>query len=111
MLNSTAFRNSAMKNKITLRVLGLAFKRYWRRIIGTCLCWFLYDFCSYPFGIFSSTIVSQLNPENTIVENIGWGTLMWVETERGTHADKFQQFLLFAWLSRGRPVDGSYRTS
>lgn len=36
----------------------------------------MYDFCSYPFGIFSSTIVSQLNPENTIIQNIGWGTLI-----------------------------------
>ena len=30
-----------MKGKgITWRVLMLAFRRYWRRIIGTCACWF-----------------------------------------------------------------------
>ncbi|KAF8586992.1 inorganic phosphate transporter [Ramaria rubella] len=75
MFNSTAFRNHAMKNgQLTLKVYGLVFRRYWRRIIGTCLCWFLYDFCSYPFGLFSSTIIGQLNPANTIIQNIGWGT-------------------------------------
>ncbi|ORX36511.1 major facilitator superfamily domain-containing protein [Kockovaella imperatae] len=77
MLNSTAYRKNAMKGKrISLKILMLAFRRYWRRIIGTCACWFLYDFCSYPFGIFSSTIVGQLNPDNTILQNIGWGTLI-----------------------------------
>ncbi|KAL1407795.1 hypothetical protein Q8F55_007230 [Vanrija albida] len=77
MVNSTAYRNHAMKGTtISWKVLGLAFRRYWRRIVGTCACWFLYDFCSYPFGLFSSTIVSQLNPNNTIIQNIGWGTLI-----------------------------------
>ncbi|KAJ6502179.1 major facilitator superfamily domain-containing protein [Mycena sanguinolenta] len=73
MLNSTAFRNHAMKGRqITSRVLMLAVKRYWRRLIGTCA----YDFCSYPFGLFSSTIISQLNPNNTVMRNIALGTLI-----------------------------------
>lgn len=77
MLNSTAYRNNAMKgSQLSLRVFYLAGKRYWRRIVGTCLCWFLYDFCAYPFGLFASTIVSQLNPANTVMQNIGWGTLI-----------------------------------
>ncbi|KAJ7195129.1 major facilitator superfamily domain-containing protein [Mycena pura] len=77
MLNSTAFRNHAMKGRqINIRVLTLAAKKYWRRIIGTCACWFLYDFCSYPFGLFSSTIISQLNPNNTVMRNIALGTLI-----------------------------------
>jgi len=77
MLNSTAFRNNAMKGRqINLRILMLAAKRYWRRIIGTCACWFLYDFTIYPFGLFSSTIVSQLNPDNTVMRNIALATLI-----------------------------------
>ena len=56
--------------QLTLKVYMLVFKRYWKRIIGTCLCWFLYDFCSYPFGLFSSTIVSQVNPQNTLIQNV-----------------------------------------
>ena len=31
---------------------------------------------TYPFGIFSSTIIGQLNPNNTLVENIGYGTVV-----------------------------------
>jgi nitrate/nitrite transporter NarK len=78
--------------RLSLKVFALAFRRYWLRIIGTCACWFceccpfaldqpsayiaVYDFCSYPFGLFSSTIIGQVNPNNTIIQNIGWGTLI-----------------------------------
>jgi MFS family permease len=31
---------------------------------------------TYPFGIFSSTIISQLNPNNTLTQNIGYGTVV-----------------------------------
>ena len=37
------------------------------------LAWFCYDFVTYPFGLFSSTIIEQLNPNNTTVQNIGYG--------------------------------------
>jgi hypothetical protein len=39
----------------------------------SALAWFCYDFVTYPFGLFSSTILSKLNPNNTTVENIGYG--------------------------------------
>lgn len=35
-----------------------------------------YDFVTYPFGIFSSTIISQLNPNDSLVQNIGYGTVV-----------------------------------
>uniref|UniRef100_A0A093Y524 Putative metabolite transport protein GIT1 n=1 Tax=Talaromyces marneffei PM1 TaxID=1077442 RepID=A0A093Y524_TALMA len=54
---------------------GLGVVRYWKTMLGTCLAWFCYDFVTYPFGIFSSTIIGQLNPNNTTVENIGYGTV------------------------------------
>jgi len=31
---------------------------------------------TYPFGIFSSTIISQLNPNDSVVQNIGYGTVV-----------------------------------
>ena len=31
---------------------------------------------TYPFGIFSSTIIGQLNPNNTLIQNIGYGTVV-----------------------------------
>jgi hypothetical protein len=37
------------------------------------LAWFCYDFVTYPFGIFSSTIIGQLNPNDSAIQNIGYG--------------------------------------
>jgi hypothetical protein len=49
----------------------------WRELLLTerqlALAWFCYDFVTYPFGLFSSTIIEQLNPNNTTVQNIGYG--------------------------------------
>lgn len=45
-------------------------------MLGTSLAWFAYDFVSYPFSLFSSTIVTQLNPNDTTVQNIGYGTVI-----------------------------------
>ncbi|KZT34751.1 MFS general substrate transporter, partial [Sistotremastrum suecicum HHB10207 ss-3] len=73
MINSTAFRKNAMKKRIPYL---LVLKRYWPRLIGTAVCWFLYDFVSYPFGLFSSTIISQLEVNSTPVKDIGYGTLI-----------------------------------
>ena len=73
MIDSTQYRKHAMKRKIPY---GLVLKRYWKPMLGTSLAWFMYDFVTYPFGIFSSTIISQLNPNNTLVQNIGYGTVV-----------------------------------
>lgn len=73
MINSTQYRRHAIKSKIPY---GLALKRYWKPMLGTSLAWFCYDFVTYPFGIFSSTIISQLNPNNTVTQNIGYGTVV-----------------------------------
>lgn len=85
MINSTQYRKHAIKSKYPY---WLVLKRYWKPMLGTCtysplvvhavtdlaaLAWFCYDFVTYPFGLFSSTIVSQLNPDNTTVQNIGYG--------------------------------------
>ncbi|OJJ54358.1 hypothetical protein ASPSYDRAFT_81990 [Aspergillus sydowii CBS 593.65] len=72
MINSTQYRKHAIKSKYPY---WLVLKRYWKPMLGTSLAWFCYDFVTYPFGLFSSTIVSQLNPDNTTVQNIGYGTM------------------------------------
>ncbi|KAL2050107.1 hypothetical protein ABVK25_009610 [Lepraria finkii] len=54
----------------------LALRRYWKPMLGTSLAWFCYDFVTYPFGIFSSTIIAQFNPDNTLIENTGHGTVV-----------------------------------
>ncbi|KFY33666.1 hypothetical protein V494_07426 [Pseudogymnoascus sp. VKM F-4513 (FW-928)] len=73
MANSTQFRKHAIKTNIPYIH---ALKLYWKPMLGTSLAWFFYDFVTYPFGLFSSTIVSQLNPNNTVVQNIGYGTVI-----------------------------------
>ena len=35
-----------------------------------------YNYISYPFGLFSSTIVGRLNPSSSLVVSMGWGTLI-----------------------------------
>ncbi|KAJ4249811.1 hypothetical protein NW762_012154 [Fusarium torreyae] len=71
--NSTQYRKHAIKNDIPYM---LVFRRYWKPMLGTSLAWFFYDFVTYPFGIFSSTIIATLNPDNTLQQNIGFGTVV-----------------------------------
>ncbi|KIW51988.1 hypothetical protein PV05_10653 [Exophiala xenobiotica] len=73
MIESTQYRKHAIKRNIPY---WLVIKRYWRPMVGTSLAWFFYDFVTYPFGIFSSTIIGQLNPGNTLIQNIGYGTVV-----------------------------------
>ncbi|KAK5688638.1 hypothetical protein LTS10_000616 [Elasticomyces elasticus] len=73
MIESTQFRKHAMKQSIPYM---LVLRRYWRPMLGTSLAWFMYDFVTYPFGIFSSSIISSLNPNDTLVQNIGYGTVV-----------------------------------
>ncbi|KAF7196567.1 Glycerophosphoinositol permease 1 [Pseudocercospora fuligena] len=71
MIESTQYRKHAMKKKIPYL---LVIKRYWKPMLGTSLAWFFYDFVTYPFGLFSSTIIGQLNPNDSLIQNIGLGT-------------------------------------
>lgn len=71
---STAYRNSALRKQRT--PYFLIFKKYWKRIIGAALSWFLYNWISIPFGIFSSVIISRVNASNSLVQNLGWGALI-----------------------------------
>ncbi|BGP02934.1 hypothetical protein RTBOTA2_005793 [Rhodotorula toruloides] len=51
------YRESAIKRNVPY---GLVFRRYWKPFVGISLCWFLYDFITYPFGLFSSVIVDTV---------------------------------------------------
>lgn len=56
------------------------------------LAWFCYDFVTYPFGLFSSTIIEQLNPNNTTVQNIGYG-VSWFSTQGYDHCANMPRVL------------------
>lgn len=74
MAVSTAFRKSSMRKQ---RVpYWLALKRYYRHLIGSAACWFLYNWISIPFGIFSSTIINRANTDQSLVKSLGWGVLI-----------------------------------
>ncbi|KAJ5737857.1 major facilitator superfamily domain-containing protein [Penicillium malachiteum] len=70
MINSTQWRKHSIKSRYPYL---LVLKRYWKPMVGTSLAWFCYDFVTYPFGLFSSTIVQDLMTENTIFQSIGFG--------------------------------------
>lgn len=89
MVNSAQYRKHAIKNNVPyIHALRL----YWKPMLGTgetmiqivsailisvsALAWFCYDFVTYPFGLFSSTIIGQLNPKNSLIQNIGYGTVV-----------------------------------
>ncbi len=74
MAVSTAYRKSSMRKQ---RVpYWLALKRYYRPLIGCASTWFLYNWISIPFGIFSSTIISRVNVGDSLVKNLGWGIVI-----------------------------------
>ncbi|KAF5863235.1 hypothetical protein ETB97_010463 [Aspergillus alliaceus] len=73
MINSTQYRKHSIKSRYPY---WLILKRYWKPMLGTSLAWFCYDFVTYPFGIFSSTIIQQLMTDNSTVQNIGYGTVI-----------------------------------
>ncbi|KAK8217485.1 glycerophosphoinositol permease [Zalaria obscura] len=55
----------------------LVIKYYWFRLAIVSLIWFIYDFSAYSFGIFSSTIISNLLGGNSkLWVSFGWNTLI-----------------------------------
>lgn len=61
MATSVLYKKSAMKRNVPY---WLCIKYYWKRMIGTCLCWFLYDFVTFPNGIFSAGIIDSVLSDN-----------------------------------------------
>jgi len=55
----------------------LVIKYYWWRLFCVSLIWFMYDFSTYSFGIFSSTILSNILPEDaSLAQSFGWNTVI-----------------------------------
>lgn len=59
MLNSKLYRRGAIKKSVPY---GLVLRYYWKSLIGTCGAWFLYDFITFPNGVFSGTIIASVVP-------------------------------------------------
>ncbi|KAL4081190.1 major facilitator superfamily domain-containing protein [Scleroderma citrinum] len=65
------YKRNSMK---TVRIpYGLVLKRYWKSLLGLSLAWFIYDFISYPFNIYSSTITNNITGGNkSLTVVFGW---------------------------------------
>lgn len=59
MVNSTLYRTAAIQKVGSVPYL-LILRYYWRTLIGTAGAWFLYDFITFPNGVFSSVIISSV---------------------------------------------------
>jgi MFS family permease len=75
MLNSKLYRRGAIKRRVPY---GLVIRYYWKTLIGTCGAWFLYDFVTFPNGVFSGTIISSVVPTtgNTLLHTGEWQLLL-----------------------------------
>jgi len=47
----------------------LVIKQYWTRLLPVSIIWFIYDFSSYSFGIYSSTILDGVIAEPVFPHN------------------------------------------
>lgn len=78
MATSELFKKSAIRNNVPYL---LAIKYYWKRLLGTCGCWFLYDFVVFPNSVFAGTIISSVlkGPDKKNLEKIAeWNLLLGV---------------------------------
>jgi MFS family permease len=74
MLNSKLYRRGAIKRRVPY---ALVLSYYWKRLIGTCGAWFLYDFVTFPNGVFSGTIISSVvNSNDTLRSTAEWQLLL-----------------------------------
>ncbi|KAI0756683.1 MFS Git1p-like glycerophosphoinositol permease [Daedaleopsis nitida] len=73
MLTTQLFRKGAIKRRVPY---WLVLKRYWKTLIGTCGAWFLYDFVTFPNGVFSGTIISSVIKDGDIKQTAEWQLLL-----------------------------------
>ncbi|CAL1695353.1 unnamed protein product [Somion occarium] len=61
---------------LTVFYFRMLIKRYWKPLIGTCGAWFLYDFVTFPNGVFSGTIISSVISDGDIKSTAEWQLLL-----------------------------------
>lgn len=54
----------------------LALKFYGPRLFLVSTIWFIYDFLTYPFGIYSSTWIKVIQPDSALWQTFGWSVLV-----------------------------------
>ncbi|GAA5968569.1 hypothetical protein JCM11641_007682 [Rhodosporidiobolus odoratus] len=51
------YKSACIKRNVPWKLIA---RRYWKSFLGVSLCWMLYDWIAYPFGLFSSQIVDTI---------------------------------------------------
>lgn len=74
MADSQSYQASAMRKKVPYLLI---FKRYWFRLTLTSGLWFIYDFISYPNGVFSSVIIDSVAGGKSTIEVVSWNILLY----------------------------------
>ncbi|KAN0127352.1 Major facilitator superfamily domain containing protein [Lactarius tabidus] len=75
MQNPTSYKKNSMRD--TRIPYWLVIKRYWVNLLAISLTWFIYDFITYPFGIYSSTVVNTITGGNDSLSVVfGWATVI-----------------------------------
>ncbi|KAF9510279.1 hypothetical protein BS47DRAFT_1373343 [Hydnum rufescens UP504] len=75
MAEPERFQKDSMKH-VTIPY-WLVFRRYWPSLLAICAAWFIYDFITYPFGIYSSTVVDSIIGDNsTLYIVFGWNVVI-----------------------------------
>ncbi|CEH17583.1 Inorganic phosphate transporter [Ceraceosorus bombacis] len=69
------FKKGAIK-KPTAKLWWLIIKKYWVKLSAVSLSWFIYDWVSYPAGLYSSFFVSELVPDNDLQISLWYGVLI-----------------------------------
>jgi len=55
----------------------LVIRRYWRSLAAISFIWFLYDMITYPFGLYSSTIINNVTGGATDLATVfGWNVVI-----------------------------------
>lgn len=54
----------------------LALRYYGPRLVVICIVWMLYNFISFPFGIYSSQIINLLVPGGDLYKTFAWNILL-----------------------------------
>ncbi|WWD18375.1 hypothetical protein CI109_102825 [Kwoniella shandongensis] len=87
MKEPEAYAHNSMKH--TTIPWWLVIKRYWVKLLAVSITWFLYDWITYPFGLYATPITDVADPNGTLYTSIGWGTLINFFYVPGTVAGAF----------------------
>ncbi|CAK7238158.1 Plasma membrane permease, mediates uptake of glycerophosphoinositol and glycerophosphocholine [Sporothrix eucalyptigena] len=88
MLNSKLYRRGAIKRRVPYK---LVLRYYWKTLIGTCGAWFLYDFITFPNGVFSGLIIASVVPStgNSVMKTAEWDLLLGIIALPGVFVGAF----------------------